>query len=117
MTRFPRIAVVGSRDFPHQHLVERFVYLLPKRWTVVSGGARGVDKWAEETAKQWRRPTKIYRPEWNKYGKKAGYIRNNQIVRNSDVVVAFWDGQSRGTKHSMQLAEYFGKPCIIVRVG
>jgi hypothetical protein len=115
MEEFPRIAVVGSRDFFSQDMVERFVYLLPRKWTIVSGGARGVDKWAEQTAKHHRRHTDIYEPDWKKYGKVAGFIRNNEIVRNCDIVVAFWDGRSKGTKHSIQLARYLNKPCIIVK--
>ena len=116
MTRFPKVAVVGSREYPKQAVVERFVYLMPKHWTLVSGGARGVDKWAETTAKHWNRPTKIYNAQWNKYGPKAGFIRNNDIVRGCDIVVAFWDGKSKGTRHTIQLADYLGKPYIIVRV-
>ena len=114
--KFPRVAVVGSRDFPSKAMVERFVYLLPKDWTIVSGGARGVDAWAEGTAKCWGRHTDIYEPNWAKHGKAAGYIRNNYIVRNADVVVAFHHDNSRGTKHTIQLAKYLNKPCVIVRL-
>jgi len=116
MSRFPKVAIVGSRDFPSRHLVERVIYLLPRDWTVVSGGARGVDKWAEIAAKHHSRETEIYEAEWNKHGKSAGFIRNNTIVRNCDVVVAFWDGKSKGTRHTIQLAKYLNKPCIIVRI-
>lgn len=114
---FPKIAVVGSRDFPDQRIVERFVFLLPRHWTIVSGGARGVDRWAEETANYWRRHTDIYPANWNKYGKSAGYIRNNEIVNNCDIVVAFWDLKSKGTKHTIQLARSLNKPCIIISRG
>lgn len=113
--QFPRIAVVGSRDFKSQYAVERLVYLMPQTWTVVTGGARGVDKWAEQTARHYLRDVVVYEPDWKKYGKSAGFIRNNEIVRDCDVVVAFWDGKSKGTKHSIQLARYLKKPCIILR--
>jgi hypothetical protein len=115
-TRFPRIAIVGSRDFPSQWVVERFVYELPRSWTVVSGGARGVDKWAEVCALHHRRDVVVYEADWAKHGKAAGFIRNNTIVRDCDVVVAFWDGSSKGTRHSIQLAKYLKIPCIIVRM-
>ena len=46
----------------------------------------------------------IFPAEWKKYGKRAGYIRNHDIIKNSDHVVAFWDGKSRGTLHSIELA-------------
>jgi hypothetical protein len=114
MSRFPRIAIVGSRDYPSQHLVERFTYLIPRQWTIISGGARGVDKWAEETAKQWNRPIRVHKPQWGIYGKRAGFIRNNAIVRDSDIVVAFHHNNSRGTAHTISLAKYLSVPCIIV---
>jgi len=115
-TRFPRIAIVGSRDFPSQWAVESFVYQLPRSWTIVSGGARGVDKWAAQTALHHRRDLVVYEADWPKHGKAAGFIRNNEIVRNADIVVAFWDGKSKGTKHSIQLCKYLKVPCVIVRM-
>lgn len=114
--RFIRVAIVGSRDFCSKNLVERFVYLLPKEWTIISGGARGVDSWAEETANHHSRHTVIHRPNWKKFGKAAGFIRNNTIIRDSDVVVAFWDGKSKGTRHSIQLAKNLNKICFVVKI-
>ena len=110
-----RIAVVGSRDFPSSDIVERFVYMLPRDVIVVSGGARGVDSWAEATAKHWRRDTDTYKADWAKHGKVAGFVRNNAIVKNCDIVVAFLHNGSKGTKHTISLAKYFGKPCYVVR--
>jgi len=46
----------------------------------------------------------IIKPEWNKYGKSAGYKRNSLIINEADKVVAFWKGESKGTKHSIDLA-------------
>lgn len=109
-----RVAVVGSRDFPSQYIVERFVYELPPDVVIVSGGARGVDTWAEQTAKHHGRTVDIYIPNWSAHGKSAGFIRNNTIVRNCDIVVAFWYNNSKGTKHTIQLAKYLKKPCVIV---
>ena len=110
-----KVAIIGSRDFPSQYLVERLVYLLPKDVVIVSGAARGVDDWAEKTAKFHKRETEIYPAEWNKHGKMAGFIRNNLIVKAADIVVAFHHNNSKGTKHGIQLAKYLNKPCVIVR--
>ena len=55
-----RLAVVGSRGFPSQYLVERIVYELPLNIELVSGGARGVDTWAEQTAKHHNRVITVY---------------------------------------------------------
>jgi hypothetical protein len=51
-----------------------------------------------------------FQPDWEKLGKSAGFARNADIVKNSDYVVAFWDGQSKGTRHSLELAQKAGKP-------
>jgi len=114
-TDFIKVAIVGSRDFPSQYLVERLVYELPRDVTIVSGGARGVDTWAELTALHHKRETVVYRADWAKHGRVAGFVRNNEIVRNSDIIVAFHHMGSKGTKHTISLCKYLGKPCIVVR--
>jgi hypothetical protein len=52
--------------------------------------------------------TEVYPADWNQFGKSAGYIRNRAIIEAVDGVVAFWDGQSRGTAHAIQLARKRG---------
>lgn len=116
MHRIIKLGVVGSRDFSSRYLVERVVYELPKHVVIVTGGARGVDKWAEDTAKYHNRDVIVHEAQWNKYGKTAGFIRNNVIVRDSDLILAFWDGKSPGTRHTIQLSKSLSKPCIIVRM-
>ena len=80
--------------------------------TFVSGRGRGVDRWAEEAfdAVITRYPEasvdkRIFPPNWNMYGRRAGFIRNREIVAASDKVIAFWDRKSGGTKHTILLAE------------
>jgi len=84
---------------------------------VVSGGARGADcmgaAWGE--AERWIDEVRVYPAEWNKYGKSAGYKRNQLIVKDSDILIAFWDGKSKGTKHSIDLAKTKGIPTVVVR--
>jgi glycerophosphoryl diester phosphodiesterase len=46
--------------------------------------------------------------DWNTYGKRAGYVRNEQMAKYADALLAFWDGQSRGTKHMIDLAKQHG---------
>jgi uncharacterized phage-like protein YoqJ len=75
----------------------------------VSGGARGVDKCAEKVAISIGLQTEIYPADWHKFGKAAGMKRNQQIVEVSDRIVAFWDGQSRGTKNTIDTAKKLGK--------
>lgn len=112
-----KVAIVGSRNYPHRQQVADYVAGLPPHTIIVSGGARGVDRWAEESAKANGLATQIFPAEWNKNGKfdkSAGYRRNADIVTACDRLVAFWDGQSRGTQHSIGLAEKAGKPVLVI---
>ena len=104
------VAVVGSRDYPDWKAVREYVESLPEGTTVVSGGARGVDSWAERAALACGLDTRIFPADWDQFGKRAGFMRNEMIVECADLVVAFWDGQSKGTLHSINLAKRLGKP-------
>jgi nucleoside 2-deoxyribosyltransferase len=81
---------------------------------VVSGGARGVDLEAEGAARARGLAVQIFPADWDKYGKRAGFLRNQQIVDAADTVVAFHDGVSRGTLHTIGLAKAAGKPVRII---
>ena len=98
-----KLAIVGSRSFfDYQLLVETLQDLDISE--IVSGGARGADTLAEKYAKEKGIPVKIFKPDWDGLGKAAGFIRNKSIIDYADKVIAFWDGQSHGTQHSMNLA-------------
>lgn len=104
-----KLAIVGSRDYAHLDAVESFVNSLEKGTIVVSGHAPGVDRKAEEAALARGLGTIIFPAEWEKYGRGAGYKRNKLIVKECDALVAFWDGESKGTLHSIRLAKKAGK--------
>lgn len=110
-----KVAIVGSRDYGNLEAVRAYVRGLPKDTVIVSGGARGVDSVAEQEARRCGLEVLIFPAEWGKYGKSAGYRRNVDIVTAADQVVAFWDGVSRGTKHSIDLARAQGKLLEIKR--
>lgn len=109
-----RIAVVGSREFVRLDDVRQFVQEQERTTVIVSGGARGVDTAAVDEAKRLKMPYEIHLPDWNKHGRAAGAIRNRTIVESADEVVAFWDGISRGTKISIDIARATGKPLRII---
>jgi hypothetical protein len=90
-------------------------YLSDISW-VVSGGAPGADSLAEKWAKENKKMLTIYPADWLNLGKRAGYVRNTDIVKNSDMIIAFWDGNSKGTKHTIGLAQKMGKDCKIINV-
>lgn len=108
-----RVAVVGSRDFPDLATVKDFVNLLPNGSVIVSGGARGVDTAAYEAALERGLGTKIYYADWEKHGKSAGFIRNQDIVKDADLVVLFWDEQSKGTEHTLALVKKWDKAYML----
>ncbi len=114
------IAVVGSRNFNDYELlkssVEEFVVeKTPEHITVISGGAKGADSLAEKLASEKNYDTLIFNPDYKKYGRSAPLIRNTLIIENADVVFAFWDGISRGTKDSISKAEKLNKEVRIRR--
>lgn len=114
MSLAEKVAIVGSRDFPDCNIVRRYIESLPIDTEIVSGGARGVDAWAERIAKERGMPCTVFPADWNKLGKQAGFIRNTQIVNYADRIVAFWDGHSRGTQHTIGLAKKAGKECAVI---
>jgi len=109
------IAIVGSRDFDRLDLVRYYVESLPPETTIVSGGARGVDRTAEQTARACGLTVVVYHANWEQYGKSAGMIRNQQIIEAADAVVAFWNGTSPGTRNSINRAKKANKPITIIR--
>jgi hypothetical protein len=109
-----KVAVIGSRDFNDYELVKETL----KYYTItllVSGGAKGADSFGERYANENNIETLIFKPDWDKHGKAAGMIRNTDIVNNADTIIAFWDGESKGTKDSITKAEKKGKNIIIVK--
>jgi hypothetical protein len=107
------VAIVGSRDYPDLDAVHKFVDTLDIDDIVISGGARGVDRTAEEAADVRGLESYVYEAEWDKYGKRAGFLRNIKIVEECSELVAFWDGISKGTAHSIYLARKAGKPVTV----
>lgn len=114
-----KVAVVGSRSFHNQGLVNQALDLIQQQiliTLIVSGGAQGVDTLAEEYAKLRNIPTQIIRPDYASYGRSAPIVRNGAIVDKADFVIAFWNGQSPGTKNSIERATKAGKPLHVVHI-
>lgn len=108
-----RIAIVGSVNYPRPGLVQGYVAALPPGSVVVSGGARGVDTFAEVAAKARGLDTLIFHADWERLGRRAGPIRNERIIAHADRLVAFWNGSSRGTLNSLVLANRASLPIEI----
>ena len=113
-----KVAVVGSRTFSNFDLLVKTLleyHASTGIALIVSGGAAGADSMAEKFAKIHGIPTSIHLPDWKKYGRAAGIIRNKDIIAECDVCFAFWDGSSRGTKNDIELCNKLNKTCHIIK--
>jgi len=112
-----KLAIIGSRTFNDYNKLKTILEPYRSKITlVVSGAAKGADSLGEQWAKEFNIQTLIFPADWNKHGKRAGFIRNEDIIKNCDVCIAFWDGVSKGTGHSLSLCEKFNKPYKIITV-
>ncbi len=114
-----KVAIVGSRQFGERAAEVRqqiadYIAELPRGDEIVTGGALGADAWAEFFAKRDSRPVHVFPADWQRYGRRAGAVRNKQIVDAADRVVAFWDGKSPGTKITIDMATRAGKPVEVI---
>ncbi|QHN71449.1 hypothetical protein [Mollivirus kamchatka] len=111
------LAVVGSRGFKDEGLINDVLSNVCQEYNVgriVSGGATGPDTIGASYAQAHDMPILIHRPDWST-GRHAGLVRNSQIVEDADVILAFWDGTSRGTKDTISKARKANKRVIIVK--
>jgi hypothetical protein len=110
-----RILVCGGRKFDDYKLLsEHLNQFISTGLTIIHGAAKGADSLAGSWAKDNADNTEIYPADWNKYGKRAGYIRNVQMLNEGkpDLVVAFPGG--KGTEMMINIAEAAGVPVVRV---
>lgn len=106
-----RVIIAGSRGVADPVALEQAIAASGFRITcVVSGGARGADALGEAWA--WRNGVSlsIMPAEWDKRGKRAGLIRNEEMAKYAEALIALWDGQSPGTRHMIETAARLGLP-------
>ena len=123
-----RIIIAGSRDFNDYELLKKSAIeiitkktMLPDLTRIISGGARGADTLGERFANEMGLEISRFIPDWDGLGKRAGYVRNAEMAKfaveddNDGMLIAFWDGQSRGTKSMIDLAKRKGLQVAVVR--
>lgn len=111
-----RILITGSRNWEDREAIRQALIkagqaagVHPQAVTVVHGGARGADRIAGELAREFGCSVEVHRADWERYGKRAGFVRNAAMVNaGADVCLAFPLGESRGTRHCMREAEKAG---------
>ena len=111
-----RLAVFGSRCFKDYKLLSKILGDIwdDEPFELVSGGAEGADTLAEKWYVFSGEKPKIFKPDYKTYGDKAPLIRNKQIAEYSDNGICFWDGESRGTMHTMMEFVKQGKQVNII---
>ena len=116
-----RVIIAGTRAFGDYGLLCRTCdrLLAEKRQThhitVVSGTARGADTLGERYAHERGFAVKRFVPDWERLSTRAGLVRNCEMARNADALVAFWDGISRGTAHMVGEARRRGLAVRVIR--
>ena len=116
-----KVIIAGTRDFNDYAFLKKNVdYFLQginpnnEEIEIVSGNARGADKLGERYAKEHNLPVKLFPANWDKYGKRAGYLRNQEMADYANMLIAFWDEKSKGTKHMIDIAKKQDLTVIVV---
>ncbi len=109
--------IAGSRNITDYELISLALNMAPFGiGKVVSGGARGVDALGEEFARVNNLPLKVFPADWEKHGRSAGHIRNAEMAKYADALIAVWDGKSKGTLSMIRLAKKAGLRVFVLDV-
>ena len=116
-----KIVIGGSRTYTdYKAFSEALDSVLPdipeNEITILSGHCKGVDAMAERYAAEHKICLQVYPAEWSIYGRAAGPVRNRRMVEECDMVIAFWNGSSRGTVSLIESAKKQGRDVVIFNV-
>lgn len=114
-----KIVIAGCRNYNNYYEAKEYIDFcireIKKNNTIVilSGGCKGADMLGERYAIENGYEIRKFVADWDKYGKAAGPIRNEQMAIEADYIICFWDYKSRGTKSMIEYAKKYSKPCKI----
>lgn len=122
------VLIAGGRDFCNYRMLEEFVNKIIhdmnheyKTITIISGMARGADMLGVRYATEHKYALLKFPADWETYGKRAGFVRNRQMLdylkenQDNGMVIAFWDGNSSGTKHTIYTSREMKIPCFVCK--
>ncbi len=118
-----KVVIAGSRGFSNYSLLKESCnkFLRDKRELyniiIVSGNAKGADLLGEKYAEDEGFDLEIYPADWKKFGKSAGFRRNEQMAEIADALIAFWNGESHGTKHMIDICNKKGIDVNVINYG
>lgn len=105
-----KVIIAGTRTCNDMAALEAAIAKWGRHITeVVSGGANGADRLGEQWAHAHGVKVKLFPANWRELGKAAGPIRNGEMGKYADGLIALWDGQSKGTKHMISVMRGLGK--------
>ncbi len=110
-----RTIIAGSRTVKNIQQVQ--VYLSRNPWViseVVCGKAKGPDTYGERWAQKHDIQVEYFPADWEKFGKAAGMIRNTHMAEYAQALVAFWDGQSKGTRNMIDQMMMRNKVVLVI---
>ena len=118
-----RVIICGTRDFADKKFIFETVATLLQSYDdieIVSGHAKGVDAIAEAYAKEHELILTVLPADWKHYGRAAGPIRNQEMLQYAlcanPLVIAFWDGKSKGTANMISQARKAGVKVVIIEI-
>ncbi len=112
-----KVLICGDRNWKKKSTIYRVLYGFPKDTLIINGGCVGADILSSQIARQLKLEVQEFHAEWDTYGKKAGPIRNEQMLKeNPDIIIAFHSHihSSKGTLHMMTIAKKAGIPVILI---
>ncbi len=115
-----KVRICGCRNFCNYNLLkEKCLFFLKEKLPdviIYSGGGNGADRLGERFAREMGLELIVYKPDWESEGISAGPKNNEKIVKEVDAAICFWDGISRGTKHTIDFCKQYNKSCRIVKI-
>lgn len=116
-----RVLIAGSRGYTDygeacRHINKCLESVSDSDIIIISGGAYGADKLGERYAAENGYKIEKHLPDWKRYGRSAGIIRNREMMIEADLVICFWDGESRGRRSMVEFSKRLGKKLRVIKV-
>ena len=119
-----KVIIAGPRDFSDKEYIykelDNIIHLIQRNMNndeieIVQGGANGVDSLAKQYAHEHNMSCMEFKADWKQFGKAAGPIRNNDMAKYSDMLIAFQpELPTKGTQSMIKTAKKYRLTRFIV---